>query len=105
MSNALINLRLDVTKLQKDRFQRGKRGIYADLVLLEKPSEEYGDDGFIVEATTKEERDQEKRGNIVGNWSYIKKLMPTEPYQPTIRQPPPPEPQAKLIPEDDDIPF
>jgi hypothetical protein len=104
MSNALINLRLDVTKLQKDRFYKGKKGIYADLVLLEKPSEEYGDDGFIVEAITKEERDQEIRGNRVGNWSYIKKPAP-EPYQPTSKQPPPPEPQGKLIPEDDDIPF
>jgi hypothetical protein len=104
MSNAVINLRLDVTKLQKDRFHKGKKGIYADLVLLEKPSEEFGDDGFIVEATTKEERDQEIRGNRVGNWSYIKKPPPPEPHQPTIKGPPP-EPKGKLIPEDDDIPF
>jgi hypothetical protein len=104
MSNPVINLRLDVTKLQKDRFHKGKKGIYADLVLIEKPNHEYGDDGFIAEATSKEERDQEIRGNIVGNWSYIKKPAPKEPYQPAIKQPPP-EPQGKLIPEDDDIPF
>lgn len=103
----MITIKLDVTKLQKQRFFHGKKGgIYADLILIEHPND-FGDDGFIAQSVTKEERDAGERGPIVGNWRETnKKPLPPTPVRqaPPMPAKPPPNPQADLI-EDDDIPF
>jgi len=38
-----ISLSVNVTKLDKKRFFKGKKGTYCDLVLFETPESEYGD--------------------------------------------------------------
>jgi len=92
--NAMILISLDVTKLEKGRFFHGKKGIYADLALIERP-DDFGNDGFVVQSVTKEERDAGDRGPIVGKWRTVSKNhgKPVTPKQP--------QPQA----EEDDIPF
>lgn len=66
----MILISLDVTKLEKTRFFKGKKGIYADLALIEKP-DDFGNDGFVVQSITKEERDAGEKGRIVGNWRIV----------------------------------
>jgi hypothetical protein len=101
----MITIKLDVTKLQKERFYHGKKGIYAELVLIEHEND-YGDDGFVAQSVTKEERNAGERGPIVGNWKDTNKKIPAkEPFKPTIKAPPRQDPQKDLLPQDDDIPF
>ena len=101
----MIIVTLNVIKIDKEKLKREERGVFCDLILFEKPGKY--DDGFVVQGLSKEEREAGERGPIVGNWKETdkKKAPPKEPYQPTIKQPPPPDPQKELLPEDDDIPF
>lgn len=101
----MITLKIDVTKLEKNRFHHGKKGIYTDLALIEHPND-YGDDGFVVQSVSKEEREAGEKGPIVGNWRESKKKeTPPSTRQAPVPTKPPPDPQKELLPEDDDIPF
>lgn len=90
----MIVISLNVIKLEKGRFFKGKKGIYADLALIEGP-DDFGNDGFVVQSITKEERDAGEKGKIVGNWRTVSKNhgKPVTPKEP--------QPQA----EGADIPF
>jgi hypothetical protein len=67
MSN-IIKLNINVTKLDKTRFYKGKTGTYANLtVLLRDETDQYGNDGMIVEDVSQEERQSGTKGAIVGN--------------------------------------
>ena len=101
----MISIKLDVTKLEKDRFHKGKKGIYTDLALIEHPND-FGDDGFVVQSVSKEERDQGIKGPIVGNWRELKKKeTPASTREaPPMPAKPAPNPQRELI-ENDDLPF
>ena len=65
-----ISISIDVTKLDKSRFFKGKKGTYVDLttfVDLDNPNE-YGDNGFISQSQTKKERDSgAAKPQILGN--------------------------------------
>jgi nucleoside-triphosphatase THEP1 len=67
----LIALKIDVTKLDKSRFFKGKTGaVYADLIVNLKDDlapDEYGNCGFISQSVTKEERLTGTRLPICGN--------------------------------------
>jgi hypothetical protein len=67
----IIKVKLDVTKLDKDRFFVGKKGTYCDLVLIPTPSSDYGKWG-AVQQSTKEERDAGVKLPFVGNADYSK---------------------------------
>ena len=67
-----IKAKVDVTKLNKSLFFRGKKGIYCDLLLCAKPSE-YGDDGFVLQSVSKAQSAAGERGPIVGNWRELSK--------------------------------
>jgi hypothetical protein len=100
----MITLKLDVTKLEKNRFHHGKKGIYTDLILIEHPNE-YGDDGFVAQSVSKEEREEGIKGPIVGNWRETNKKPPASTREaPPMPPKPPASPQRELI-QDDDIPF
>jgi secreted protein with Ig-like and vWFA domain len=64
-----ISLKIDVTKLDKARFFRGKKGIYAELTgfIDTENVSEYGDSGTITQATSKEERHNGVKLPILGN--------------------------------------
>tara|TARA_R100001443_G_scaffold40958_1_gene54387 strand:- start:881 stop:1219 length:339 start_codon:yes stop_codon:yes gene_type:complete len=62
----MINVKVDVSKLDKDRFFKGKKGTYCDLVLIPTPSSDFGTWG-IVQKSTKEERDSGTKMPFVGN--------------------------------------
>jgi len=64
-----INLSIDVTKLDKSRFYKGKKGTYAKLTCFVDTEEtsQYGDNGTITQEVSKEDRDNGVKLPILGN--------------------------------------
>jgi hypothetical protein len=95
----MIVLKLDVTKLLKEKFHRGEKGIYCDLVLIERP-DNYGNDGFVAQSVSKEERDAGERGPIVGSWREVAKKGNNAKANAAAAAA-----QKRIQAEDDDLPF
>jgi len=64
-----IKVKIDVTKLDKDRFFKGKKGTYCDLVLIPTPKSQFGTWG-VVQELKKEQRDAGEKSEFVGNADY-----------------------------------
>lgn len=94
----MIKISINVTRITKERIKPGKNGKYIDLVLFEKP-DNYGNDGFVAEDVTKEEREAGTRGAIVGNWKTLGGAK-----RPVSKPSPPKQPPPDLDAEED-IPF
>lgn len=67
-----IKVKIDVTKLDKERFFKGKKGTYCDLVLIGTPESQFGTWG-IVQESTKEERDAGVKMPFVGNADWMQR--------------------------------
>ena len=68
MSTIGVNFQIDQDKLDELRFHKGKKGRYANLVLfLNSEPDQYGQNGGIKQADTKEERDAGIKLPFVGN--------------------------------------
>ena len=101
MSN-IIRLRVDVTKIDKSRIFKGRKGTYLDCTLLPR-EDDYGNTHMVVQDVSKEERVQGIKGAILGNAKEL------EPIRESTRE------QARQVAardtshaddmEDDDIPF
>ena len=65
----IINIKVDVTKLDKDKFYVGEKGTYANLTVAEYKNGEsqYGDTHSVYEQQSKEERLAKTDKNFVGN--------------------------------------
>lgn len=98
-----LSVRIDVTKIEKERLYKGAKGTYLDLATFIDTDNEgqYGDHGFISQSVTKEERDAKVQTPILGNVKVI--------YM--DQQPSAPAPVQKQAPAqnnndfDDDVPF
>lgn len=64
-----ISVKIDVTKLLKERFFKGEKGTYADLTTFIDLDEldQYGNNGFISQSVTKQEREAKFQTPILGN--------------------------------------
>jgi hypothetical protein len=64
-----LSLKIDVTKLDKSRFFKGDKGTYVDLTTFIDLDEldQYGNNGFITQSTSKEERQNGVKLPILGN--------------------------------------
>jgi hypothetical protein len=62
----MITAKIDVTKIDKARLFKGKKGTYLDLILIETPNGQYGD-YMIKQSISKEEREQGVEMPIIGN--------------------------------------
>lgn len=64
-----FNMTIDVTKLDKSRFFKGKKGTYAKLTGFVDTEEtsKYGDNGTITQELSKEDRDNGVKLPILGN--------------------------------------
>lgn len=64
-----LSVKIDVTKIDKSRIFEGKKGKYIDLTTFFDTEEmdQYENNGFISQATTKEEREQGVQTPILGN--------------------------------------
>ena len=98
MSKTGVNLSIDVTKLDKSKFFKGKNGgVYANLtVFVDTEKDQYDNNGGIQQQLTKEERDQGIRAPYLGN----AKIFWTDSSNP---EPKPLEPTLSL--EEEDVPF
>ncbi len=76
-----ILVKIDVTKIDKSRLYEGKKGVYLDAVLFENKDGEskYGDDGFVVQSLSQEDRAKGEKGAIIGNWRFAAAQASNEP--------------------------
>jgi len=97
MSKIGINISIDVTKIDKSRLFKGKKGTYMDLTTYEQH-------GFISQATTKEEREAGVLTPILGNCKVFFNSAEESPPQPNAEQG---TPFDDAIPSDEieDLPF
>jgi len=67
----ILRLSLDVSKIDKSKLYKGKKGVYLNAaVLLKDEPDQYGNDGMIVQDVSKEEREQGIKGAILGNGKW-----------------------------------
>ncbi len=88
----MISIRLDVTKIEKERLYKGEKGTYLNCIMIDTPESDYGD-FMIVQEVSKEEREAGTKGTILGNGKIFVKREQNEPNQ---------EPQTD---EGNDLPF
>lgn len=70
---------INLDKLDKSKFIKGKKGNYlSGTFLVRDEKDQYGNDGFIIEFETKEEREK-KKSNIIGNIKKIEFKQHPEP--------------------------
>jgi len=64
-----LNFSIDVTKLDKERFVKGKKGTYANLTTFVDidNKDQYDNNGFISQSISKEERTSGVQLPILGN--------------------------------------
>lgn len=74
-----IALKIDVTKIDKARLYQGKQGTYLDAIFMyDSESDQYGNNGMIVQSVSKEERAQNVRGAILGNGKELGSASPEQ---------------------------
>lgn len=101
-----IEVKIDVTKIEKARLYKGEKGTYLTMTTFidTDNKDQYGNNGFIAHSTTKDERDQQIQGTIVGNskvfYSDAPPAQQGQQYQGANANP------APIVDDyDDDIPF
>jgi hypothetical protein len=64
-----ISIRVDVTKIEKERLYKGAKGTYLDLTTFVDlgTEDQYGNHGFISQSVDKDERDAGVKTPILGN--------------------------------------
>lgn len=99
-----VSLNIDVTKIDKSKLVAGQKGTYLNAqVFVSDETDQYGNNGMIVQSVTKEEREQGIKGAILGNC----KIFWTDGGQPQQPQQQPQQPAKQDFDFDDDsmIPF
>ncbi len=89
-----ISIKLDVTKIDKSRIFKGAKGSYIDLTtFIDIDNEDqYGNNGFITQSPSKEEREAKVKRPILGNTKvfYNDSGAQPSPSQPSNNAPPAP---------------
>lgn len=68
----MIAVKLDVTKVDKNRLFVGKNGAkYLDLILMETPNDKYGNDFLVKQSVSKAEREAGVKLPILGNAKFM----------------------------------
>jgi hypothetical protein len=101
-----MSIKIDVTKIDKNRIHVGQKGKYIDLTTFIDTEKEgkYGDHGFISQSVNKEEREQGIQTPILGNCRvfYVDDGQNQQSQAPQQSQP---QHHGSGTPLDDDIPF
>lgn len=108
MEKQLIALNLNLSLVNEARLYKGKKGQYLSAVLHLTPTvDQYGNNGFIVESISKEERQAGQRGTILGNAKILTPGADSNSVpQATAYTPPTPAPsQAGAYDPAEDLPF
>ena len=68
----LVNIKIDVEKITKDRLFKGKKGTYLDLMVsINDEPDQFGNDASVWENQTKEEREGKENRNFLGNGKVV----------------------------------
>lgn len=69
MAKIGVNLKIDVSKIDKARLFKGQKGTYLDATIFvdTKDFDQFGNCGMITQDISKEEKDQGVQGAILGN--------------------------------------
>lgn len=69
MSKIGINISIDVSKIDKSRLFKGKKGVYMDVTTFIDTNnpDQYNQHGFVSQSTSKEEREAGVKTPILGN--------------------------------------
>ena len=64
-----VSLRIDVTKIDKDKLYKGAKGTYLDVTTFidTDTPDKFGNNGMVTQSVTAEEREAGTRGAILGN--------------------------------------
>jgi len=69
---AIINASINVAKLPKEKFIKGKDGaVYYNLTISINDETRYGNNVAIIDSQTKEEREAKKQRNYLGNGKVV----------------------------------
>ena len=85
-----LSVKIDVSKIDKARLFQGAKGTYLDLTTFIDLDQvgQYGDNGFICQSMTKEERAQNMQMPILGNVTVFFNDSQTQPAPQTAPQQP-----------------
>lgn len=99
MAKIGLKIKIDVTKIDKGRIFEGKKGKYLDLTTFINTGEEdqYGNNGFISQSVSKEEKEQGVKTPILGNCKLF--------YFSDDQEQQSPKQQRQEPVDDDSIPF
>tara|TARA_R110000796_G_scaffold21599_2_gene63561 strand:+ start:758 stop:1045 length:288 start_codon:yes stop_codon:yes gene_type:complete len=67
----LITMSLDVTKLPKEKFIKGKKGVYYNFTIAINDETKYGNNVSMYDAQTQEERQAKTQRNYLGNGKVV----------------------------------
>ncbi len=106
-----INISIDVTKIDKTRLFAGKKGTYLDVTTFvdTENKDQYENNGFITQSTTKEEREAGVQLPILGNVGVF--YSDQQSNAPQVQQQPSHQPQQAVQQQDQpfeddlDVPF
>lgn len=100
----MIVLKIDAMKIDPKLLFPGKNGAkYLDAALVDKPND-FGDDGFISQSPSKEDRAKGVKGPIIGNWRHVgggAKHKPAESKPTTAKS----KPESSPANDDTGLPF
>jgi len=73
MARLGVSVRIDVTKIDKERLYKGEKGTYLDLTTFidTENKDQYENNGFISQSVSKEEREGGVQTPILGNVRVI----------------------------------
>jgi len=100
-----ISIKIDVTKIQKERLFKGEKGTYLDLTTFIDldQQDEFGNNGFIAQSVNKEERDNKVQTTILGNSKVF--FNDSQSQQSTSQQPSQQQSNGFVDDDLDSIPF
>jgi hypothetical protein len=98
-----IELRIDVSKIEKERLYKGKKGTYLTMITFidTEEKDKHENNGFISHKATEEERANKQYTPILGN----AKVFYTDSQDSMARKPVTQQQPASMGDFDDDIPF
>lgn len=102
-----VSLKIDVTKIEKARLYKGGKGTYLDCIAFIDidQKDQYGNNGFIAQSVTKEEKSAGMNGPILGNSRVFFQDTTSPPAASTSNRSTPTRPNDPNDFEDSDIPF
>lgn len=102
----MIVVKIDWNKIDVERLYRGEKTDYLNIVLKDNRdgTDQYGNDGFVIQDQTKEEREAKVRAPIIGNWRHLGQKPAArgqerpDDRQPQRRRPEPPQRRERPLP-------